>query len=219
MKKKLNIIYEDKNFLVVNKPSNLLTISTLKEKERTLFHEASLYVKRSNPKAKIFIVHRLDKDTSGIVLFVKNQDLKYKLQNNWNENSVRKYMAICHGNLVNKTGTIKSYLKETKTFLVYSSKDSKNGKLAITKYKVEKKNKKYSLVDIEIKTGRKNQIRVHFNDLGNSIVGDKKYNKKDKYPKLLLHAYYLRIINPINKKVMEFNCKMPTYFNDFFKED
>lgn len=217
-KKKLDIIYEDKDILVVNKPSGILTISTPKEKEKTLFHEASNHVKKSNPKAKIFIVHRLDKDTSGIVMFAKNKTIKYLYQNNWNDIVLqRRYIAVVNGVLENKKGIIKSYLKENNALFVYSSNDKKNGKLAITKYKVIKENKKYSMLDIEIKTGRKNQIRVHMSDINHSILGDKKYsNIKSPFNRLMLHAYKLVLINPKNNKEIEFIAKVPSVFEQIF---
>ena len=218
MKKKLDIIYEDKNILVINKPAGLLTISTPKEKERTLFHEVSDYVKKSNPKAKVFIIHRLDKDTSGIVIFAKSQTIKFKYQNSW-DNLVQKrgYVAVVKGNLDKKKDTIKSYLKETKTFLVYSTNDQKNGKLAITDYEVMKENKYYSMLNINIKTGRKNQIRVHMNDIGHPIIGDKKYgNVKSPLNRMGLHANVLVVTNPVTKKKMEFVAKTPKSFDILF---
>ncbi len=221
-KKKLDIIYEDKNIIVVNKPSGLLTISTPKEKIRTLYHEVSDYLKKSNPKMKVFIVHRLDKDTSGIVLFAKNQNLKYMYQNNWDSLVLKRgYVAVVEGKLEKESGTIKSYLKETKTFMTYSTNDSKNGKLAITKYKVIKSKKKYSMLEVEIKTGRKNQIRVHMKDIKHPILGDSKYgNKKSILGRLGLHANLLVIKNPVTNKVMEFSCKIPKSFEELFgKED
>lgn len=219
-KKKLDIIYEDKNIIVVNKPSGLLTVSTEKEKEKTLFKEVSLYVKKSNPKAKIFIIHRLDKDTSGIVVFAKNQNIKYKYQNNWDNLVIKRgYTAVVEGTLIKKKDTIKSYLRETKTFMVYSTNDRENGKLAITNYNVIKENKKYSMLDIDIKTGRKNQIRVHMNDINHPILGDKKYgDKKSNFSRLMLHASILIIINPITKKKMEFVSDTPKSFDLLFKE-
>ena len=218
-KKKLNIIYEDKEIIVVNKPAGLLTISTLKEKERTLFHEVSDYVKKSNPKAKVFIINRLDKDTSGIVMFAKNKNIKYMYQNSWNNIVLKRgYIAIVHGILEKKKDTIKSYLKEDKNYMVYST-NKKDGKLAITNYNVLKDNKKYSLVNIEIKTGRKNQIRIHMKDINHPILGDKKYGIKDNSKRLMLHSYNLTLINPKNKKKMEFNCNSPKDFELLFKEE
>ncbi len=219
-KKKLDIIYEDKEILVVNKPSGILTVSTPKEKEKTLFHEVSDYVKKSNPKAKVFIVHRLDKDTSGIVMFAKNQTIKYSYQNAWDNLVLKRgYTAVVDGVLEKKTGVIKSYLKETKTLLVYSSNDKRNGKLAITNYDVVKENKRYSMLSIDIKTGRKNQIRVHMKDINHPILGDKKYgNKKSPVNRLMLHAGELVIINPKTKKKMTFVSEIPKSFELLFNE-
>lgn len=215
---KLKIIYEDKYLLVVDKPNNLLTISNEKESENTLFHKVYLYIKRKNKNQKIFIVHRLDYDTSGLVVFAKSEKVKKQLQDNWDQ-VVRKYMAIVHGNLETKSGTIKSYLKMTKTQLVYSTNDSKNGKLAITSYKTILENKKYSLLDIDIKTGRKNQIRVHLNDLGYPILGDKKYsNIKDKAKRMYLHAYYLEFTHPITNNKLKFELDVPTDFLNTFNK-
>lgn len=219
-KKKLDIIYEDKEILVVNKPSGILTVSTPKEKEKTLFHEVSDYVKKSNPKAKVFIIHRLDKDTSGIVMFAKNQNVKYAYQNAWDNLVLKRgYVAVVDGVLEKKKDSIKSYLKETKTLLVYSSNDKKNGKLAITNYNVIKESKRYSMLDINIKTGRKNQIRVHMKDINHPILGDKKYgNKKSPANRLMLHAGELVIINPKTKKKMTFISETPKSFNLLFDE-
>lgn len=220
-KKKLDIIYEDKEILVINKPSGMLTVSTLKERKKTLFHEVSKYVKKSNPKAKVFIINRLDKDTSGIVMFAKNQNVKYMYQNSWDSLALKRmYVAVLDGTPEKKEASIKSYLKETKTLMVYSSNDKKNGKEAITNYKVIKSNNKYSLVQIEIKTGRKNQIRVHMSDIKSPIAGDKKYgNKKSHFKRLMLHAYNLVIINPKTKRKMNFLCDVPKCFYEIFKED
>ncbi|MBQ8472787.1 MAG: RNA pseudouridine synthase [Bacilli bacterium] len=215
---KLKIIYEDKYLLVVDKPNNLLTVSNEKESENTLFHKVYLYIKRKNKNQKIFIVHRLDYDTSGLVVFAKSEKVKKQLQDNWDQ-VIRKYMAIVHGNLETKSGTIKSYLKMTKTQLVYSTNDSKNGKLAITSYKTILENKKYSLLDIDIKTGRKNQIRVHLNDLGYPILGDKKYSSiKDKAKRMYLHAYYLEFTHPITNNKLKFELDVPTDFLNTFNK-
>ena len=219
-KKKLDIIYEDKNILVVNKPSGILTVSTPKEKDRTLFHEVSDYVKKSNPKVKVFIINRLDKDTSGIVMFAKNQNVKFAYQNRWNDIVLkRRYVAVVNGKLKEKQGTIKSYLKENKEYMVYSTNDKKNGKLAVTTYSVIKESNKYSLLNVNLKTGRKNQIRVHLNDIGNPIVGDKKYGDcKNKKERLMLHAIELEVINPKTKKKMKFETKLPKEFETFVEK-
>ena len=216
--KDINILYEDDDLLVINKPSGLLTIGTNKEKDFTLYHFASNYVKEKNKNNKIFIVHRLDKETSGVVIFAKNQKTKNIFQNSWDKNIIKRgYYAVVEGKLAKKEGTIKSYLTENGEFMVYST-NSKDGKLAITDYKVIKENNKYSLLDINIKTGRKNQIRVHLKENGNVIVGDKKYGSTiNPINRMALHAYTLELIDPRTNKKIIFKTNMPTLFNKLIK--
>ena len=210
--KKLDIIYEDKELLVVNKEAHKLTIATEKHESNTLYSEASAYVKKQYPKNKIFIVHRLDKDTSGIVIFTKNQDKKYELQNNW-EQVKREYIAIVEGKLEKKKDILKDYLIEAKNLNVYITKDQNKGKLAITEYEVLEENNKYSLLKIRIRTGRRNQIRVQLANIGHPIIGDKKYGSKDNCLKrLALHA------NIIEYKDYYFETKYPKEFKRLFKD-
>ena len=210
--KKMNIVFENKNLLVVEKEPHVLTIATEKKEKHTLYREASAYVKKQYPKNKIFIVHRLDKDTSGLVIFAKNQDTKNELQNNWDKVK-REYIAIVEGKVPKQKDVLESYLVEDKTYNVYSTKDPKKGKLAITEYEVLKQNNNLSLLKINIKTGRKNQIRVQLSDIGHPIVGDKKYNSKTNILKrLALHA------NLIEYKDYHFETKYPKEFNKIFKE-
>ncbi len=212
-KKKLKILYEDKYLLVVDKECNLLTISNVSEKEKTLYYEVSLYVKRQNKNNKIFIVHRLDKDTSGIVIFAKNKNIQKILQDNWCDVK-REYLAIVNGKVKNQNGEIKSYLKETKTHLVYSSNNAYNGKLAITNYEKLQENNLYTLLKIDIKTGRHHQIRVHLNDIGHPIIGDKIYNKVDKIKRkrMYLHAYYIAFRHPITNEIIKVKTDYPIEF-------
>ena len=213
--KKLDIIYEDKELLVVNKPAHKLTIANNKTKYNTLYYEAREYIKKQNPKNKIFIVHRLDEQTSGVLLFAKTEKLKHLLQSNW-ESYQREYIAIVEGHLNKKKDTLKYYLKESKTLEVYVTNDKKDSKLAITNYEVIKENKDTSLLNIDIKTGRKNQIRVSLAYIGNPVIGDKKYHAKTNPIKRLgLHASKLVIINPITKKEMEFIAKTPKAFEKY----
>jgi 23S rRNA pseudouridine1911/1915/1917 synthase len=217
-RKKMDIIYEDKELLVINKPSGLLTVATEKEHINTLYHEAREYVKKQNPKNKIFIVHRLDKDTSGIVVFAKNEKLKFSLQNNWeNVAKTREYYAILCGCPTKKTGRIENFLKESKTLQVYNT-NKKDGKLAITDYEIIKNNKEYSLAKINILTGRKNQIRVAMSSINCPIAGDKKYNaKKNPYRRVCLHATKLVLIHPITHKEYIFLCPFPQIFDKIFE--
>ena len=206
----LNILYEDNNIIVIDKPSGLLTISNEKEKVKTLYHYVLEYLKKK--KQKVFIIHRLDKDTSGIVMFAKSEKIKKMYQDNWNNLVIKRgYIAVVCGNTKNN-GTIKSYLKENSDMMVYSSHD---GKLAITHYEKIKSNNKYTMLQIYIDTGRKNQIRVHMKENGTPIIGDKKYGNKDNSLKRLgLHSNILIVKNPINNKILEFSSNYPYEFDE-----
>ena len=207
-----SIIFEDHHLLVVNKPSGLLTIATEKEKERTLYHIVRDYVVSKNPHGRIFIVHRLDRDTSGIVLFAKDEKTKNQLQENWNDYvSLREYTAIVCGHPKEESGQIVQYLKETKTNLVYVS-PREDGKKAITNYSVLKTSDKYSMLKVTIETGRRNQIRVAFASKKMPILGDKKYGEKSKVNRLYLHANRLKIYYPVIKKDILFETSIPTEF-------
>lgn len=198
--KKLNILYEDKYLIIVYKRHGLLTISRDNHNDLNLYDEVKEYEKKKNPRNKIFIVHRLDKDTSGLVLFAKNEKIKYALQNNWDK-VIRKYYAVVEKEVL-ENKTLINYLQESKTGEVFVTNNKVMGKKSITKYEVLSKNNKCSLLDIEIKTGRKNQIRVQLAYILHPIIGDKKYgNTKNK--ELLLQAYYLKFNHPVdNKKII-----------------
>ena len=213
-KKKLKILYEDKYLIIVNKPSNLLTIATSKEKEKTLFHQVYEYLKQKNKNNKVFIVHRLDKDTSGIVVFAKDIQSKAFLQNNWDKFK-RKYVAVVHGHTKEKD-ILKNYLMETKTHLTYIVNDKK-GKLAITEYEKVLENNKYTMLSINIKTGRKNQIRVQLSNIGNPIVGDKKYGIKDSTNNMCLVANTLEFIHPKTKQKIVIDIDIPKNIINLFK--
>lgn len=211
----IKIIYEDKDIIVVDKPSGVLTVATEEDKYGTnnLFEIILKYLRKKNSNSKLFVVHRLDKDTSGIILFSKNKELQEKLQDKWNETTKRIYYAVVYG-IAPKEGIIKSYLKEDKN-LVTSISNKDEGRLAITEYKKIKNNDNYSLLEINIKTGRRNQIRVQLKSIGFPIVGDSKYGKKDKeHRRMMLHATKLEIVNPINNKKMLFSSPLD---NDFKK--
>ncbi len=210
--KKLDIVYEDKYIIVINKRPNLLTIATSKHEENTLYREVYAYIKKQSPKNKIFIVHRLDKDTSGLILFAKNGQLKEYFQTNWST-FARKYYAITENIPSPLQDRLVNYLVETKTYQTYCTNDAKRGKQAITNYQVIKKKKPYALLDISIETGRKNQIRAQLSNIGCPIVGDKKYAAQtNPLHRLCLHAYYLAIYHPIKKTLMVFETPIPQEF-------
>ncbi len=209
--KKLNIIHEDKNIIVIDKPYNQLTIATSKRENNTLYQEVSDYLKKKHKSNKVFIIHRLDKDTSGIIIFAKSPKVKTLFQDNWNKLCInREYIAIVEGKTPKEQDRLVNYLKETKTFLTYVSNE---GQEAITNYKVLKTNKEYSKLQVNIETGRKNQIRVQLAHIKNPIIGDKKYNsRKNPLRRLGLHASKLVIKNPLTQEIMEFNAKEPSNF-------
>ena len=213
-----DILFEDDHIIVVNKPSGLLTIATAKEKEKTLYHIVREYLVSKDKNARVFIVHRLDKDTSGVVVLAKDEKTKNKLQQNWNESvSLSEYVAAVHGRLNKESDRIVQKLKETKTNLVYVSRDN-DGKEAITNYKVIKENNDESMVSITLETGRKNQIRVAFNTLHHPIVGDKKYSTiKDNESRLFLHANRLKMYYPEIKKELLFETPIPNEFKKIIK--
>jgi len=219
-REKLNIIYEDRDLLVVNKPVRLLTIANNNKQEKTLFHQAVLYEKQKNKNNKIFIVHRLDRDVSGLVILAKSEKVKRILQDNWHELVItRGYKAIVEGHVEQASSVIKSYIAETKTFLSYTTNNPNKGKLAITEYKKVRANKKYTLLDINLLTGRKNQIRVHMQDIGHPIAGDKKYGASgNPLNRLGLHAERLEFYHPISKQKLDLISKLPSEFALMFPD-
>jgi RluA family pseudouridine synthase len=217
--KGLTILYEDHDILVVDKINGLLTMGTEREKENTAHFLLNEYVKKGNQRSRnrVFIVHRLDRETSGVLIFAKNERTKFYLQDRWKDFS-KKYLAVVHGKLQNKEGMITSYLLENKAFRVYSVNDPDKGRLAKTGYKVIRESDRYSLLEISLYTGRKNQIRVHLSEKGHPVVGDKIYGKADKgVNRLALHSASLTIIHPVTNKEMSFETGIPAYFKTLVK--
>ena len=212
----LPIIYEDENLIVINKPTKLLSVPSDNEKGSTAFRMVNDYLQQKDKHNRAFIVHRLDEDTSGVLMFAKNDRMAKALTDgeNWNKlTKKRGYYAIVEGHLENKEGRISSYLKKNSQNMMYSSKKKGDGQLAITNYKIIKESPLFSLADVNIETGRKNQIRVHFGDMGHHIIGDDKYGEPSNPIKRLgLHAYELDIVNPLNGKLMKFTAPMPKEF-------
>lgn len=218
--KKLSFLYEDDELIVLDKPSGLLSVATDKEKVTTAYRLVLDYVREKDPKKRIFVVHRIDKDTSGVLLFSKSEKLKNALQENWNLLvKDRMYIAITEGIFEKKEGTRTSWLLETKTNMVYSSSHKGDGVKATTHYKVLKEKKDYSMVEVHIDTGRKNQIRVHMKDLNHPVIGDEKYAQNDSpIQRLGLHAKKLILQHPFTKELMVFESPLPKEFNQLFDE-
>ncbi len=215
----LSILYEDHDIVVVDKMSGLLTVSTEKVTENTAYYRLNTYVRKGNQKSRnrVFIVHRLDRDASGVIIFAKNENAKRYLQGEWS-GFKKKYYAVVYGKLPQKEGVITSYLSENRFHKVYSVDDPGKGKLSKTGYKVLRESKNYSLLEIDLLTGRKNQIRVHFAEKGCPVAGDKMYGEKQKgIKRLTLHAASLTILHPATKEKMAFDTKMPAYFKTLIK--
>jgi 23S rRNA pseudouridine1911/1915/1917 synthase len=218
----LPIIYEDDDIIAINKPSGLLSTPSDREKGRTAYRLVSDYVTQKDRNNRIFVVHRLDEDTSGVLIFAKSFEVREALQNNWADIVTnRGYYAIVEGMDIPDEGVLKDYLAQDSTFQVYVVRNPSKGKLAITKYKKISAKAGYSLLDVHLETGRKNQIRVQLGNIGHYVIGDDRYGEPSNPLKRLgLHAYELDFKNPLNNKEYKLNAPMPAEFKKmFFKSD
>ena len=210
----ITVLHEDNDIMVVEKPAGLLTMGTERDKSRTVHTILNDYVRKGNPRSKnrIYIVHRLDRETSGILIFAKSEQAKVFLQENWQETDKR-YLTIVHGSLSPKEGTISSYLTENRAFTVYSTPDPAQGKLSHTEYRVLKEAKGFSLLEIHLLTGRKHQIRVHMSEKGHPVAGDRKYGREnDHCNTLALHSCSISFKHPTSGKQLTFTSPMPEFF-------
>ena len=212
---KVKIVYEDDHIIVVDKKPGVLTMSTGREGEQTAYSVMMEHVRRRNKNNRIFIVHRLDRDTSGLLLFAKSEEIQEILQERWNENVIRRqYVGVVEGEMEQAEGQIVSWLTENpKSLKMQASPVDNGGKFAVTHYKTLTSSNGYSLVECELETGRKNQIRVHMSDLGHPVVGDHKYGASgDPMRRLGLHAYMLCFVHPVTGKHMKFETPVPVCF-------
>lgn len=210
----MTILYEDKEIIVVVKPAGLLTIGTDRDKTRTAHYLLNDYVRKGDPKSRnrVYVVHRLDQDTSGVLLFAKSEAAKIFLQEHWEETD-KYYLAIVNGRLTPKEGMISSRLVENAAQRVYSTPDPAQGKPAQTEYKVLQEGRNFSLLEIHLLTGRKHQIRVHLAEKGHAVAGDRKYgNGATLSQRLALHARSLSFSHPFNGRPMFFDTGMPDDF-------
>ncbi|ULG74253.1 RluA family pseudouridine synthase [Macrococcus brunensis] len=214
----LKILHEDADLIVIDKEAGLLSIATNNEKDKTAYHILSEYVKRAHPRNRIFVVHRLDRETSGVMVYAKTPEAQQILQNNWKQLvTERTYMALVEGR-VSENGTITSFLSEDKTLTMRSSQNEQHGKKAITHYTVFKTSRKQTLLKVNLDTGRKNQIRIHMQELGHPIVGDKKYGATtNPFRRLGLHAHILAFTHPVTHQKMRFQSPVPPIFLTQFK--
>ncbi len=212
--KNYNIVYEDDFIIVIDKHSGLLSISTDSENYATAYSILSNHVKRQKATNRIFIIHRLDRDTSGLMMFAKSEKIQTLLQKDW-KNNVRErlYSVLVEGKVEEKEGTLKSYIYESKSLIMHSTQNPEKGDLAITHFKTIKTNESYSLLEIKLATGKKNQIRLHMQSMGHSVAGDKKYGAHtNPIGRLGLHASVLEFIHPVSGKVLRFESRIPAKF-------
>ncbi|MFZ2655785.1 MAG: RluA family pseudouridine synthase [Victivallales bacterium] len=214
--KGMTILYEDMDVIVIDKSSGLLTVRTNYEKEKTAHQILTDYIRRGDVKSRkqLFVVHRLDRDTSGVLVFAKSFEAMENLKQQWGISVKKKYVAVVHGILQEKSGTITSYLAENEDYEVFSVNDPQKGKLAITGYKVIKETKRSSLIEVDLLTGKKNQIRVHFLEKGHPIVNDEKYGHRGvkSSGRLALHSQSLTFNHPYSGRTMNFEAKVPDCF-------
>lgn len=213
----LKIVWEDPYLIVVEKKSGLLSMATQKEKERTAYHLLSEYVKKSDAHNRIFILHRLDKDTSGLMMFAKDRMTQNRLQSNWNDAiTERTYTAVVEGRPEKDSDLICNFLSENAGLKVFVTS---SGSEAITRYRVLKSNGAYSLLELNLETGRKNQIRAHMESIGHPIAGDPKYGaESDPAGRMTLHATTLSFIHPVTNEELHFHSAVPPVFHALVKK-
>ena len=206
------ILYEDGKILVIDKPAGLLSMASDKEKLRTAYRMATDYVRKSDPRHRVFIVHRLDRDTSGVLLFAKDEATKRAYQDNWDELVLRRgYLAVVEGRPPREEDTVRTLLRENAAHKVYSVRSG--GKEAVTHYTTIQAGKGYSLLEVDIQTGRKNQIRAHLSELGCPVAGDRDYGAEtDPLGRLCLHAHELRLTDPATGEERLFRAEAPKGF-------
>ncbi len=212
--KGLVILHEDRDILVVDKPPGLLSMGTNTDKTHTAYFILTDYVRKGQGKSRkrIFIVHRLDRDTSGVLLFAKTEDAKFRLQGEW-PSTRKKYFAVVHGTCEKTSETISSYLAENQAHVVYSTSDTREGRLAKTSYRVLEQSKRYALLEVDLLTGRKHQIRVHLAEIGHAVVGDTKYGTEDRAAaRLALHAKSISFRHPFDGTPMTIETPLPASF-------
>jgi 23S rRNA pseudouridine1911/1915/1917 synthase len=210
----IQIVFEDQDLLVIDKPAGLLTVATDTEKRRTAYSILSDYVKTQDAANRIFIVHRIDRETSGLLLFAKSERIKDIIQETWMSTiTERVYVAVVEGQMEQESGVITSWLTESAAFKVYSSQNPLQGKKAVTRYQTLRSNQEYSLIRLTLETGRKHQIRVHLQDIGHPVVGDKKYGAvSNPLKRLGLHAQVLAFIHPLSHVPCRFESAVPRQF-------
>ncbi len=212
---RIKIVYEDDDIIVVNKGYGLLSVGTDSKRDGTAYSILRDYVKRVDPRQKLFIVHRLDQHTSGLMMFAKTAEAKETMQHNWNNMVLeRRYVAVVEGGAPDPSeGIVRSRLAENAEHVVYVTADAEAGREAVTEYRTLAARGNYALVELQLATGRKNQIRVHMQQIGHPIAGDRKYGAVTApIRRLALHARTLRFVHPRTRRDMNFSTPVPASF-------
>lgn len=214
----LRVVYEDSDIIVIDKRNGLLSIGTDKEQKRTAYYILSDYVKQQSADNKIFVVHRLDRETSGLMMFAKSESIQERLQRGWHKLVLdRRYVAVIEGALPNAEGVIDAPLTQDRNHKMWVTRPGE-GEEATTYYTTLRKGEHYSLVDLQLVTGKKNQLRAHLEWKGTPIAGDKKYGaKSNPAARVCLHAYKLSIIHPTTGKQLDFDTRIPKLFEECIK--
>ncbi|MCO6499740.1 MAG: RluA family pseudouridine synthase [Vicingus serpentipes] len=215
----LSVVFEDEDIIVINKRSGFLSIGSKKERKQTVYQVLTSHIQQENPTARLFVVHRLDREASGLMVFAKNKAAQVELEDTWAKTlQQRKYLIITEGTIEKDEDTISSFLVESKALIMHSSPNPKNGKKAITHYKVIKKNEFYTMLEAWQETERKNQVRVHLQSIGHPVLGDKKYGSNENpISRTALHAIKLVFQHPATHKEVTFETKVPEDFLKIFR--
>ncbi|MBR2153077.1 MAG: RluA family pseudouridine synthase [Bacteroidaceae bacterium] len=215
----VKLVYEDPYIIVVEKANGILTNSAPGNRTRTVKDILDEYVQRQNKSFSVHTVHRLDRETSGLLLFAKRRDIQQTLIDQWNDIVTdRRYIAVCEGTMERDADTVRSFLKDNRMFVSYSSPEEEGGKEAITHYHTLKRKNDYSLVELKLDTGRKNQIRVHMQDIGHPVAGDYKYSAQtDPLGRICLHAFRLAFYHPVSHELLKFETPYPQEFTALLK--
>ena len=206
-------MYEDAYLIVVEKKEGLLSVATERQKERTAQHILNEYVKRQHRNNRVFVVHRLDRETSGVMMYAKDEKTQHTLRDNWHDIvRDRRYVALVMGEMEKDQGVVQTWLTDRQLYVSSSNYDD-GGKLSITHYRTIKRANGFSMVELQLETGRKNQIRVHMQTLGHPVVGDSRYGCEiDPLGRLALHAFKLCFYHPVTGELMDFEIPYPTPF-------
>lgn len=208
----MDILFEDASLIVIDKPAGLLSMASETERERTAYAHLTTYVRQGKPRSpeRVFIVHRLDRETSGLMVFARSEEAKAALQAEWSE-ADKRYLAVVEGNIKSDAGVISSHLDESQPYLVYSVRQpNDHTRPAVTNYRVLKRGAEYSLLELNLKTGRRNQIRVHLADEKCPVVGDAKYGARtNPVRRLALHASLLQFPHPLSGELLRFESPLP----------